>query len=73
MGKRFIHARRHLRFGQAQLLRAERDVLLHRRTKQLIVRVLKNQADLPADIFQILRRNHFAQNFHRAVAGQFLR
>ncbi len=71
--ERFLHARRHFRFRQTQLLRAERHVLRHRRAKQLVVRVLKNQADLAADGFQIFRRDRFAQNFHRAVAGQFFR
>ena len=69
----FFHARGNFRFAQAKLLRAERHIFLHRRAKQLVVRVLKNQPDLPPDFFQISGRKRLAINFHRAVAGKFLR
>ena len=73
LDQRFFHARGNFGFGQAELLRAESHVLRHRRTKQLVVRVLKHQPNLTADLLQIFGRNRLAINFHRAIAGEFFR
>ena len=73
LGQRLLDARGNFRVSQTELLRTEGDVFLNGWAKQLVVRVLKYQADLPADGFKIFRRDRFTQNFYRAVAGQFLR
>jgi len=68
-GKACNDARLHFRIAQAKLLRAESHVLRHGRAEQLIVRVLKQQTDLPAHLFEALRRDGFAVNVHRAISA----
>ena len=67
------HAAGDLRLGQAQLLRAKRHVLRGERAKQLVVGVLKNQANLAADFFKILLADSFSHDLHRSAAVRFFR
>ncbi len=66
-------AGRQLGPAQAQLLRTEGDILPYGRTEQLIVRVLKQQAHLRANRFQMRRGYRSPENVHGGRRGRAFR
>ena len=65
-----MHAVLDLGLGEAEVQRAEGDVLAHRRHEELVVGVLEDQADAGAQVAHVVVADAQARDLELALPGE---